>query len=121
MSRFTGIKKQREQKANLPADFTSSLALNWLFEDKKQVAMEKILKHHRHFDMQHFFEWDLKVLPIAIEWFERARSIENVDEAGIDKQKLGAIYQFIRTMPDVLEPAPAAGSKRKRTVVESVK
>ena len=49
MSKFTGIKqKQREQKANLPADFTSSLALNRLYEDKKQVAMEKILKHHRH-------------------------------------------------------------------------
>ena len=104
--------KQREQKANLTADFTSSLALNRLYEDNKK---------HQHFDMQPFFEWDLKVLPIAIEWLERARSIENVDEAGIDKQKLGAIYQVILAMPDVFEPAPAAGSKRKRTVVESVK
>ena len=85
----------------------SLLALNRSSEDKKQVAMKKILKHHQHFDMQPFFEWDLKVLPLAVDWFERARSIEAIDEAGIDKRKLDAIYQFIRAMPDVFESAPA--------------
>ena len=59
--------------------------------------------------------WDLKVLPLALNWFERARFIDNNNEAGIDKHKLGAIYQFIRAMPEVFEPAPAAGGgKRQR-------
>ena len=102
--------------ASLPADVTSSLALNRSNDDKRQVAMEKILKHHRHFDMQPFFEWDLKVLPIAIDWFDQARSIENTDETVIDKQKLGAIYQFIHAMPEVFEPAPGVGDKRKRII-----
>ena len=75
--------------------------------------------HHRHFDMQPFFEWELKVLPIAINWFERARSIHNNEEAGIYKHQLEAIYQFTRAMPEAFEPAPAAaaggGGKRKRS------
>ena len=50
-----------------------------------------------------FFEWDLKVLPVAVHWFERARSIEPDEEAGIDKRKLGAIYQYIRALPEVFE------------------
>jgi hypothetical protein len=101
---------------NMPDDVNSLLVLNESNENKKQVAMEKILKHHRHFDMQPFFEWDLKVLPIAIEWFDQARSIENTDETVIDKRKLDAIYQFIRAMPEVFEQAPAAaGEKRKRS------
>jgi hypothetical protein len=100
---------------NVPADLASLLELNGSSEDKGQVAIKKILKHHRHFDMQPFFEWDLKVLPIAINWFERARFVYDNNEAGIGNHKLGAIYQFIRAMPEVFEPAPvAAGQKRKR-------
>ena len=44
---------------NLSPDLESSLALNQSSDDKKQVAIKKILKHHRHLDMQPFFEWDL--------------------------------------------------------------
>jgi hypothetical protein len=115
------------------------LDLNRSIGDKKQVAIKKILLHHQHLDMRPFFEWDLKVLPIAIHWFERARSIvgddyndddddsdgddddsdgevgEDVVDAALDKRKLGAIYQFIHAIPEVLEPVPAAaGGKRKR-------
>ena len=104
----------------MPANVRASLVLNKSSEDKKQVAIKKILKHHRHFDMQPFFEWDLKVLPIAISWFERARSVDDDDEAGIGKRELEAIYQFIRAMPEVFEPAPAAGGKRKMSTVGSV-
>ena len=104
---------------SLPSDVASSLDLNRSSEDKKEVAIKKIIKHHRDFDMQPFFEWDLKVLPIAIKWFERARSIEDIDETVIGKNKLGAIYQFIRAMPEVFEPVPgAAGEKRKRGAVD---
>ena len=88
----------------MPSDVVSLLALNRSSEDKKEVAIKKIVKHHNQFDMQPFFEWDLKVLPLAVSWFERARSVVN-DEAGIGKRKLSVIYQFIRAMPEVYEPA----------------
>ena len=88
--------------SDMPPGLASSLALN-LSEDKKQVATEKILKHHRHFYMQPFFEWDLKVLPIAINWFERARSVDCNYAERVDELKLEAIYQFIHAMPEVFE------------------
>ena len=100
----------------IPDDIQYLLDLNSSDYDKRQVAIKKILKHHQHFDMQPFFEWDLKVLPIAVDWFERAQSIANEHEARIGKQKLGTIYQFIRAMPEVFEPAPGVGDKRKRSV-----
>jgi hypothetical protein len=104
--------------ADITSDVFSLLTLNGSSEDKSQVATSKILKHHRHFDMQPFFEWDLKVLPIAINWFERAMStVSNIDEAGrIGKLQLGSIYQFIRAMPGVFEPAPAAGGESRTTI-----
>ena len=60
------------------------------------------------------------VATFAVNWFENARCVEYVydddddDVSGIDNQKLGAIYQFIRDMPEFFDPAPAAGEKRKR-------
>ena len=104
---------------NMISDVASLLELNRSSEDKKQVSIRKILKHHKHFDMQPFFEWDLKVLPIAINWFERARSVVN-DEAVIDKQKLDTIYQFIRArmMPEVFVPATAGGKRKRSAVVD---
>ena len=85
--------------------------------------------------MKPFFEWDGKVLPLVIDWFEKARSIEEgEDDASIDsddavigdndddemiaeigKRKLDCIYQFIRAMPEMFEPTPSAGEKRKRS------
>ena len=99
---------------DVPLDVASSLALNKSSDDKKEVAIKKILKHHQHFDMQPFFEWELKVLPIAITWFEIARSKCTNEKAGIDRRQLDAIYQYIHTMPEVFVPAPAGG-KRKRS------
>ena len=99
----------------MPPDVEASLALNRSSADKRQVATRKILKHHQHFDMHPFFEWDLTVLPLAVNWFDRAISLENVVDTGIDKRKLSVIYQFIRAMPEVFEPVPVAGDKRKRS------
>ena len=120
----------------LPDDVEDLLELNEGNDDKKQVAMEKILMHHphfdihpffewdmnvlpimiewferagAHFDMQPLFEWDMKMLPLAVNWFERAGSIQNIDEAEVGKRKLGVIYEFVRAMPEVFEPAPTAG------------
>ena len=91
----------------IPADVNSLLVLNRSSDDKRLIAMKKILQCHQHFDMHPFFEWDLKVLPHAVSWFERARFVDN-DEAGIDRHKLGAIYQFMHAMPEVFEPVPGA-------------
>jgi hypothetical protein len=80
-----------------------------------------------HVDMRPFFEWDLRVLPIAVTHFERARSIEINGVGGmvtrqnsyprrktsVDKHKLSAIYQFIRAMPEVFEPARVTANKKR--------
>ena len=70
-------------------------------DDKKEVAMIKILQHHDDFDMVPFFEWEFKVLPLMIDWFQRASSItmpSNYDP-NIGSRKLSSIYQFVRGMP----------------------
>ena len=70
-------------------------------EDMKEVAMIKILQHHNDFDMTPFFEWEFKVLPLMINWFERALAIPMPVSFGrrISRGKLSSIYQFVRGMP----------------------
>ena len=70
-------------------------------DDKKEVAMIKILMCHDHFDMLPFFEWEFKVLPMVLGWLERASSFRMPRnfEPNIDKRKLSTIYQFVRGMP----------------------
>jgi len=79
--------------------------------NKKKVAMKKILWKHRHFDMEPFFEWDMKMLTVVIGWFDRARGFAINNEAN----NLYAIYQFIRAFPDVVETVhQRAKATRKR-------
>ena len=56
--------------------------------------MTKILKYHSNFNMQPFFGWDLKMLPMMIAWFERAAYLSTDFEAHIDERKLSSIYQL---------------------------
>ena len=87
--------------------------------DKKEVAMIKILQNHNDFDMMPFFEWEFKVLPLMIDWFEKTSSITMPDDSSSDEssneessitmpnnyepnigpRKLSSIYQFVRGMP----------------------
>ena len=82
--------------------------------------MKKILSNFQHFDMTPFFEWEMKVLPLALNWFDRARSIEingaytfvaNRDHEAqhlktrIAELELDAIYQFILANAGVFESA----------------
>jgi len=69
--------------------------------NKKEVAMVKILKYHDDFDMMPFFEWEFKILPLMINWFERASAIMPVVSFGqrVRRGKLSSIYQFVRGMP----------------------
>ena len=68
-------------------------------DDKKEVAKIKILQCHNDFDMLPFFEWEFKVLPLAINWLERASEYEIDFEPNIERRKLSTIYQFVRGMP----------------------
>jgi len=70
-------------------------------EDTKEIAMIKIIQHHDYFDMLPFFEWEFKVLPLMIKWFERASSIgmPSNSQLNIGPRKLSSIYQFVRSMP----------------------
>ena len=70
-------------------------------DDKKEVATIKILQNHDDFDMLPFFEWEFKVLPLVVNWLERASSYEMPDdfEPNIERRKLSTIYQFVRGMP----------------------
>ena len=47
--------------------------------NKKEAAIIKILQHHNDFDMTPFFEWEFKVLPLVINWHEKASSITMPD------------------------------------------
>ena len=70
-------------------------------DDKKEVAVIKILQNHSDFDMQPFFEWEFKVLPLVLSWLERASVFEMPEdfEPNIEPRKLSTIYQFVRGMP----------------------
>ena len=89
--------------------------------DKTEVATIKILQNHHDFDMQPFFEWEFKVLPLVLGWLERASKYEmpaigapwpsgkwDADgvlvvsshfEPNIERRKLSTTYQFVRGMP----------------------
>ena len=70
-------------------------------DDKKEVEMIKILQCHDDFDMLPLFEWEFKVLPLVLEWLERASEYEMPEDfdPNIEERKLSTIYQFVRGMP----------------------
>ena len=70
-------------------------------KNKREIAIIKILQHHVDFDMMPFFEWEFKVLPLMINWFDRASTITvpNDFEPNVGPRKLSSIYQFVRDMP----------------------
>ena len=46
-------------------------------------------------------EWDIKMLPTVMEWFDKANALdENTD---LRTEKLNGIFSFLRNMPDELE------------------
>jgi len=98
----------------LPANVRDLLELNEC-SNKEQVAVQKILHYHSHLDMEPFLEWDLKVLPLAINWFDKARAFsQNDDEENVDARQLSAIYQFARAVPLMFVQSPTnASTKRK--------
>ena len=84
---------------NVSADVQSYLTLNASSRDKGRIAMTKILQHHSHFDMQPFFEWEFKVLPLIINWLEKADHCTTEFDEQISKMKLSCMYDFVREFP----------------------
>ena len=84
-----------------PRVVSTSFVLNNM-EDKRKVAITKILRQHSHFNVQPFFEWELKVLPIMINWFTKAATfalpVSDTSDK-INKLRLSVIYDFIKALP----------------------
>ena len=83
----------------IPSDIQLNLDLNTSSEDKGQIARRKILRHHSHFNVQPFFEWEFKVLPLIIKWFEKADACTPTFGEQIKDMKLSCMYEFIREFP----------------------
>jgi len=87
------------------AHLLSFLDLN-THADKKQVATMKIFHHHPDVDMEPFFEWDMAMLTVVANWFDKALTCNGIDDLQVDARKVSAIYQFIHDMPGVADSAP---------------
>ena len=72
----------------IPDDVRSYLVLNRDSEDKGHVAVTKILQHHSHFNVQPFFEWEFKVLPLMISWLEKANACTSNFEEKINRMMI---------------------------------
>ena len=83
----------------MPFVVQSYLILNRNNEDKGQVAMIKILQHHSHFNVQPFFEWEFRVLPLMITWLEKASTCTSIFGEEIKRTKLSITYDFVREFP----------------------
>ena len=67
-----------------------------------RISTIKILQCHEDFDMQPFFEWEFKCLPLVVKWFENASSCRvprRFFEPNIERRKLSCIYQFVKGLP----------------------
>ena len=83
----------------LPYDICENLRLSRISEAKGQVAMIKILRHHSHFNVHPFYEWEFKVLPLLIGWFANAAACTTEFVEQISKMKLSCIYDFVNEFP----------------------
>jgi len=100
---------------NLPPKLSVLLEVNFV-AGNKGAAIRKILLHHAHLDMTPFHvQWDLKALPFAVNWFDKARGYaQNEDESNINSRKLTAVYQFARAMPMLFVPPPSKMTYKRK-------
>lgn len=78
------------------------------FNKHPHPAIQKILCSHPDLDMEPFFQWKLKLLPVVINWFKAARARLCVTRESVRWQsvqwtfkgrELSAVYKFVRAMP----------------------
>jgi len=96
------IEKIRLHPSRGSQDVTSALELNRC-DDKGLVAKKKILKHHRHFDIQPFVQWNFKVLLLLIGWLESVApfSAEFDMNGTVEMRKLTVVYEFVQSLPEL--------------------
>ena len=74
-------------------------------QDRSDVSISKrkILQSHADLDMDPFFEWKMKFLPVVISWIHRGRPSRLGRESNKKNasRKLSALYKFVRGMPDL--------------------
>jgi len=88
-----------ENRDTLPGHIEQYLTLNNQHDDKEKVAAIKIMQYHwRDIPMHPFFEWELKCLPVAVNWFDNVPPFPRPRNE-IEMSKLQAIYEFVRDMP----------------------
>ena len=74
-------------------------------KNKSRAATIKILDNHSHFDMHPFFQWDVKALPMIINWFSKAAVCTIGYGKKIRVNKLSSIYDFVKEFPsEFIEP-----------------
>ncbi len=65
---------------------------------RDEIATRKILWSHRDLDMEPFFEWELKFLPMIVSWLAKAHEYDAVAFT-VRGRDLSAVYKFVRAMP----------------------
>ncbi len=95
-------------------DVKELLDLNKHYTNDHHVATRKILQSHPDFDVEPYFEWNLKLLPLVVSWFEGVGAL--VDDKswgeilmtpefmyesmyGFEGRKLSTMYKFVRGLP----------------------
>ncbi len=110
----------KRDSGGAPSDVKALLVLNK--HAVEHAAIRKILNIHPDFDIEPFFEWKLKLLPILVSWFDRVRTLADVDDhswildetsedqcrhnwisdetsQAFQSRQLSSMYNFVRGMP----------------------
>jgi Ran GTPase-activating protein (RanGAP) involved in mRNA processing and transport len=100
-----------------PDDVKQLLALNK--HPDEHVAIHKILLSHADFGVESMLQWNLKLLPLQVSWFERVITLLHVDEhewisdeslESIKSRKLSTVYKFVRGLPLLIVDGYRSGS-----------
>mmetsp|Transcript_7143 Transcript_7143/g.14743 ORF Transcript_7143/g.14743 Transcript_7143/m.14743 type:complete len:282 (-) Transcript_7143:95-940(-) len=81
------------------------LPFPWYDRDRRIVPkpqISKILFCHRDLDLEPFFRYKLKFLPVVFGWLQRAEPFLDYQDPGIECRKLAAMYKFMRVMPQLV-------------------
>ena len=79
-SNHTLVSVTSDDRGDLPSFVEEYLQLNRFIVMRGDVKVDliaviKILTHHTDLEMESFFKWDLKCLPIVVTWFQMVRDI----------------------------------------------
>lgn len=97
------------------------------------VPMLKILTHHNDLEMEPFFKWKLKFLPVVVHWFDMAKFSQEVlsevqeehdinmvmtvgkTDSELKSMEFSTIYKFVRAMPMLVLNGLRGKKKKKKT------